>query len=121
MAIPDALSSLTVPPSVMLPAAVGCSPSIIVRSSESVTVSVPSDTVRVSVMTVSESTWGAVNVVEGEAASAKSIAGEAGLCVHSYVRGSPPGSLTVPDRVTTTLSPTVWSGPASTVRRMLMG
>ena len=55
--------------------------SVTVIMTLSETVAVPSDTVRVNSTGVSESTWGAVNVADGEAALASAMS-RAESCVH---------------------------------------
>ena len=76
--------------------------------------SVPSLAVSLKVYVVSEVTSGAVNVVEAEEALVKVI--PAGMADHVYdVMASPSESVAVPDKVTVSPSPTVWSVPASTV------
>ena len=87
-------------------------------STESIPESVPSLAVSLKVYVVSEVTSGAVNVVEAEEALTKVI--PAGMADHVYdVMASPSESVAVPDKVTVSPSPTVWSVPASTVGGVL--
>ena len=81
-------------------------------------VSVPSETVRVKVMVVSDVTCGTVNVVVRAAAS-ENVIGRDESCVHWYVRASSSGSEAVPDSVTVSPLPAVWAEPASTAGGLL--
>ena len=74
---------------------------------------VPSETLSTKVTVASESTVGAVKVVNGEVAS-DMVMGSAESWLHKYVRWSPSGSEAVPLRVTCTPSLTATCSPAST-------
>ena len=108
------------PPEVVLQVVINAPEvSFTITSTESIPESVPSLTVSLKVYVVSEGTSGAVNVVEAEEALAKVIP-EPDVSDHLYdVMASPSGSVAVPDKVTVSPSPTVWSVPAFTVGGML--
>ena len=105
----------------MLPAAGRFSPgeSAMVTCRVSETSTASSFTVRVTVNVVFATTLGAVNEVDSAARFA-SVTPDGPSWVHSYVRSSPVStSVAVPERVTLSPSPTVWSRPASTVGELL--
>ena len=85
----------------------------------SVTVAVPSSTVRVNSTAVSSSTLGAAK--EGSSMSLMNVRVLVKLCVQAYVRVSSVSTAdAVPLRFTIEFSATNWSGPAFTVSRLFL-